>query len=444
MNLRFSLLLAWSCLSLWSGPPAYYVRWRLCELLFFALLYVALVAGADTPGRRTLAAAGALAGLRRSLPPRHQPFAGLFGGEPVGDRARPARLRHDAQPQLPGGFHRGPLPPLPQPSFVFHAPRLRHRAVFAAVAFVSCACLLFTVSWGGWLGWLVSIGVLAGFARGRCRRGAALPRFAALVALLFACFGAFLFANRHTVAADYTGMRTRLLYWRASWAMIRERPVVGHGLNSFQPYISRYLTEIVAADFPGGVPEGGVTVYEGNFAHNELLATWLETGLVGVALLAWLLGAFFSQAARNLSRDAGPLEAALNVGAAGGVAAMLAQGMVSYPFRVPASMTALAFLFAVVGSGAATVPLRPRASASPPPGARCSPSSPRRRGRRSCRRSPPASRGERRYVEARCASFAGACGNGRAAAAARRSGARSPSRRRTTCSARRGAARAAG
>jgi hypothetical protein len=298
--------------------------------------------------------------------------------------------------------------PLSLAFFVFHAPRLRHRAVLAAVAFSSFLCLLFTVSWGGWLGWLVSVGVCAGIARGRCRARAAMPRLAALVAVLFVCFGAFLFANRNTVAADYTGMKTRLLYWRASWAMICERPVVGHGLNSFQPYIPRYLTEIVAADFPDGVPEGGVTVYEGNFAHNELLATWLETGLVGVVLLAWLLAAFFTQAARNLSRDAGPLEAALNVGAAGGVAAMLAQGMVSYPFRVPASMVSLAFLFAVVGNGAAAVPLR-----------------------LSCARLPAAARallallaaaagaaflplpaaplvGERPYVEARYASFSGA------------------------------------
>lgn len=408
MNLPLFLLLAWSCLSLWSGPPAYYVRWRLCELLFFALLYVALVAGADTPGRRTLAAAGALAGLAAISLLGIGHFAGLFGvespwGTGLGRRVYATMLN----PNYLADFIVG-LFPLSLAFFVFHAPRLRHRAVFAAVAFVSCACLLFTVSWGGWLGWLVSIGVLAGFARGRCRRGAALPRFAALVALLFACFGAFLFANRHTVAADYTGMRTRLLYWRASWAMIRERPVVGHGLNSFQPYISRYLTEIVAADFPGGVPEGGVTVYEGNFAHNELLATWLETGLVGVALLAWLLGAFFSQAARNLSRDAGPLEAALNVGAAGGVTAMLAQGMVSYPFRVPASMTALAFLFAVVGSGAATVPLRLSCVRLPAAGRAVLALLAAAAGPALLPAIASPLRGERRYVEARYASFAGA------------------------------------
>jgi O-antigen ligase/Flp pilus assembly protein TadD len=358
INLPLALLLAWSSLSLWTGPDRYYVRWRLYELLLLALLYAAIVSSADSPGRRLFLAGGALAGLSAICLLGIGHYAGLFPvqspwGTGLGTRVYATMLN----PNYLADFIVG-LFPMALALLVWHAPGGRSRVLLGAVAAVSFLCLLFTVSWGGWFGWIVSVGVCASLARGRCRLHASTRPLAALLALLFAALGVFLFANRHTVAADYTGMKTRSLYWRASWAMIREKPFIGHGLNSFQPYIPNYLTKIIAADFADGVPEDGVTVYEGNFAHNEILGTWIETGLIGLALLVWLLSRFFAQAARNLACGAGPLETALNVGAVCGVTAMLGQGMVSYPFRVPASTVSFALLLALVGSGAASRPFR--------------------------------------------------------------------------------------
>ncbi|MEI6634001.1 MAG: O-antigen ligase family protein [Chlamydiota bacterium] len=408
INLPLALLLLWSCLSLWIGPDRYYVRGRLYELLLLALLYAAIVSSADSPARRLFLAAGALAGLSAICLLGIGHYAGLFSvqspwGTGLGTRVYATMLN----PNYLADFIVG-LFPMALALFVWHAPGGRSRALLGAVAAVSFLCLLFTVSWGGWFGWSISVGVCVSLARGRCRLHAATRPLAALLALLFAALGVFLFANRHTVAADYTGMKTRSLYWRASWAMIREKPFVGHGLNSFQPYIPDHLTKIIAANFPDGVPEGGVTVYEGNFAHNEVLGTWIETGLIGLALLVVLLVRFFAQAARNLACGAGPRETALNVGAVCGVAAMLGQGMVSYPFRVPASTVSFALLLAFVGSGTASRSCRVSCAAVPPPVRALLALIALAAGLALLPLAARPLRGEVPYVEARYASYAGA------------------------------------
>lgn len=407
INLPLSLLLAWSCVSLWTETPGYYVRWRLYELLLLALLYAAIVSSADSPLRRISLAAGALAGLSAICLLGIGHYAGVFAvqspwGTGLGTRVYATMLN----PNYLADFIVG-LFPVALALFVWHAPGSRSRLLLGAVAVASFLCLLFTVSWGGWLGWLVSVVGIAAFALGRHRPGAALRPFAALLALLFAALGVFLFANRDTVAADYTGMKTRSLYWRASREMILERPFVGHGLNSFQPNIAAHLTKIIAADFPDGVPEGGVTVYEGNFAHNEILGTWVETGLIGLGLLAWLLAAFFMQASRNLARNAGTLETALNVGAVCGVAAMLGQGMFSYPFRVPASTVSFALLLALVGSGAACRPCRLSCAVVPAPARMLMALLAVAAGSALLPLTARPLRGERAYVEARYASYTG-------------------------------------
>ncbi len=366
INLPLATLLAWSCLSLWTGTPRYYVRWRLYELLLLALLYAALVSSASGPARRLSLASAALAGLAAVSILGIAHYAGLFAMESPWGTGLGARVYATMlNPNYLADFIVG-LFPMTLALSAWNARRPGARALLVSVAAVSFPCLLFTVSWGGWAGWAVSAALCVRLAAGG-RRRAALRPLAGLLALLVAALAVFLAANRRTVASDFTGMKTRALYWRASWRMIRERPFIGRGLNAFQPYAPYHLTRISAEDFPDGVPDGAVTVYEGGFAHNELLGTWVETGIVGVALLAWLMAGFFVQAARNLRHDAGPLETALNVGAVCGVSAMLVQGMVSYPFRVPASTASLALLLALVGSGAAAGGLRPSCAAAPKP-----------------------------------------------------------------------------
>jgi len=356
INLPLALFIAWSVISLWTGPPRCYVLRRLSEISFLALLYVALLSVCGEKRERMILIVASLLGLSTISILGIFHYAGCLPmespwGAGLGRRTYATMLN----PNFLADFIIS-LFPMALSCFVFASRRRAACLLLIAVLMVSTVCLLFTVSWGGWLGWLVSVILCGSFALTRCRAHAMVLRAAAILAVLLGIGAWFLYVNRSTIASDYSGMKYRALYWRASLAMIRERPLIGFGVNSFQPYIPRYLTAIIASDFKDGFPADGktVAVYEGVFAHNEYLAVWLELGIIGFGLFIWLLYRFFSQALNNLSRNGGATEAAITVGAMGGVAAMLAQSIVSYPFRVPASTVSLALLLALVGSGAGT------------------------------------------------------------------------------------------
>lgn len=356
INLPLALFIGWSVISLWTGPPRYYVLKRLSEISCLALLYVTLLSALGDERRKVTLIAASLLGLSTISILGIVHYAGCLPlespwGTGLGRRTYATMLN----PNFLADFIIS-LFPMALSCFIFASRRRAASLLLIAVMIVSTACLLFTVSWGGLLGWLVSVILCVSFVRTRCRPHAMVGRAAAIIALLLGIGAAFLYVNRSTIASDYSGMKYRMLYWRASLDMIRERPLIGFGVNSFPPYIPKYLTAIIAHDFKDGFPSDGktVAVYDGLFAHNEYLAVWLELGVIGFGLFIWLLYRFFSQALNNLARNGGETEAAIMVGAMGGVAAMLAQSIFSYPFRVPASTVSLALLLAFAGSGAGT------------------------------------------------------------------------------------------
>jgi O-antigen ligase/tetratricopeptide (TPR) repeat protein len=356
VNLPLALFISWSILSLWMGPSRYYVLRRLSEVSFLALLYVALLPALRERSARMTLIVAALVGLSTisvfgithyfGCLPLESPWGAGLGRRTYATMLNPNFLADFIISLFPMAFS----------CFIFTARGRAVRNLLVVVMLLSTVCLVFTVSWGGLLGWLVSIILCVSFARTRCRRYAMVARVALIVAVLLGIVAAFLYVNRDTVTSDYSGMKYRMLYWRASLAMIRERPILGFGVNSFQPYIPKYLTEIIASDFKDGFPADGktVAVYDGLFAHDEYLAVWMELGIVGLVFFIWLFYRFFAQGAKNISLNGGALESAIAVGAMGGMAAMLAQSIVSYPFRVPASTTSTALLLAFVGSGAGT------------------------------------------------------------------------------------------
>ena len=88
-----------------------------------------------------------------------------------------------------------------------------------------------------------------------------------------------------------------------TWDMIKDRPLTGHGLDSFAPAFYRQRTE---TEYGRGVfllPQPGAF----QEAHNEYLHTWAELGLPGLLLLLGLMGSsLFLAASRALrEQDAG-------------------------------------------------------------------------------------------------------------------------------------------
>jgi len=90
-------------------------------------------------------------------------------------------------------------------------------------------------------------------------------------------------ANTPTVARNES-VKFRLLTWKQSLRMLRDRPVAGHGLGRFQVIYPEYrLAEIIRMF--------GQHSYMTDHPENLPLELAVELGLTGLGLLAWMLAA---------------------------------------------------------------------------------------------------------------------------------------------------------
>ena len=77
-------------------------------------------------------------------------------------------------------------------------------------------------------------------------------------------------------AKDYPD--DRLAFWHAHWEMIKERPLMGHGMHLGTEYRTPYYESIGLGDF--------IKKYE---AHNQYIQVTTNGGFVGLCLfLTWL------------------------------------------------------------------------------------------------------------------------------------------------------------
>jgi tetratricopeptide (TPR) repeat protein len=142
----------------------------------------------------------------------------------------------------------------------------------------------------------------------------------------------------------------RLDIWSRVWAMVRDMPFTGVGLNTF-PVIQTQF-------YPGFLlgPE--------SHAHNLFLQTTVDLGLPGLWALFWLLAAFAVTARRAYLATADRELRALVVGLAGGVLAYVGYGLVD---TATLGSKPVAALFVMLGLAPAILAAeRARVGAQPP------------------------------------------------------------------------------
>lgn len=143
-----------------------------------------------------------------------------------------------------------------------------------ALTLLLVGCLLWTQSRGALLGFFLGLCFLGAAARGR---KAIHWGIAATIVSITALF--LQFSRRHLfdmlTFAD-SGSRERAEMWTTAWRMILDRPIQGHGINTFMANYSRYASN------PAQNPA---------YAHNCFLQITAETGLLGLAaFLIFLAG----------------------------------------------------------------------------------------------------------------------------------------------------------
>ncbi len=179
------------------------------------------------------------------------------------------------------------------------------RWLLGALALGLVSCLVRTHAVGAWLG--LAAGLIAlGF-------GAAQHRTAWVGLGGLAAIGGW-FGSKFSIVD--IGLTDRWVMWQAAIRMIQDRPVIGHGVNTFMANYLRYWV--------GGERQP-------RYAHNCYLQVAAETGLLGLAAFLWLLGAIGWCIARGVQRAKGA-DRTLLLGLAVGLAAFVAQAAIDTNF----------------------------------------------------------------------------------------------------------------
>lgn len=96
------------------------------------------------------------------------------------------------------------------------------------------------------------------------------------------------------------GILTRVYFWESALLGFRDKPILGHGLNSHDPDVAPYQQAI--SKLHGGF---GYGLLYGAPAHNVYLEVLFELGIVGLLVYLWLWGGMLAWNTRWLQRSKG-------------------------------------------------------------------------------------------------------------------------------------------
>jgi O-antigen ligase len=136
------------------------------------------------------------------------------------------------------------------------------RLILSVISFLGFYCLLKTSSRSAWLGFLAA--VIIYFFIYKKKVALLIPIFL-LVAIMVLPHGLERLNGLFKPEQNTVWERTKL--WQGAWNMIKERPLLGFGVNTF----SRNFPKYKPVDYP-----------DLRYAHNSYLQMWSEIGVIGL------------------------------------------------------------------------------------------------------------------------------------------------------------------
>ncbi len=192
--------------------------------------------------------------------------------------------------------------------FALWVKRLQSPYLFAAL--VIALCLYFTYSRGAWL-----IGVPAGLlALGLM--GGARARRAVIALMIVGALALIPFLQTERAQSLFQiGTGTgffRTSVWQSALAMIRDQPIFGVGLDNFLYAYPKYIN-------PDAWREPNLS-----HPHNIVLDFWTRLGVMGVAVLAWMVAEFYRAGLKRMNGT----QRALVIGLLASMTTTLAHGLI--------------------------------------------------------------------------------------------------------------------
>ena len=212
-----------------------------------------------------------------------------------------------------------------------------------------------TLAKGAWLAFIIgTLAFLIARRKGKVARSpsrsfvlASVITGAALIAIVVLP----LMSNQQAInhLFNWKSINGRILMSVASWEMIRDAPLTGHGLGTFGLRVPDYQAEVLSQPWAERfIPNASFTSY----AHNDYLQLWAELGIFGLLAFVALIWIVLRRG-RSLSDN----PAALGCWAA--VISLLVNAAGAFPFHLPTTLMLFAVLVAAVEAAASKESLRP-------------------------------------------------------------------------------------
>ena len=137
---------------------------------------------------------------------------------------------------------------------------------------------------------------------------------------------------RNALNTQSPALMQRQLIWKTTTRMIREQPLKGNGLGSFERDYLDALGATLESPQNAHLHPYALNVKD---AHNDYLQMWSEAGLVGlVSWLLFLVSVLFALIRQATSKNNQSDDPLLSLGASGSLLAFLVAGLVSFPLHV--------------------------------------------------------------------------------------------------------------
>ncbi len=143
----------------------------------------------------------------------------------------------------------------------------------------------------------------------------------------------------------HAGGPTRLAIWLNSLHIISRHPIIGVGAGNFTYSYVQEISPLVL-NSPSLAPYAGMYT---NAAHNIILQAWIEQGIVGVAVLAFLVGSFFLILLQGI-QYATRINFLIRLGLIMLMAGLLVQGQMNFVLQLPTTLMLFFALIALAGT----------------------------------------------------------------------------------------------
>lgn len=215
-----------------------------------------------------------------------------------------------------------------------------YKALASLALFAAILGLVFSLSRGGWLGFLVALIVVLVFAIRRNRQNLKRALVGVGILLLFLLSLNINFQDliivRLTSQQGQESAFDRITLAQGAIAMIQDEPILGVGANNY----SLLMPEYDPYDF--------AFQHRIVIVHNIYLLVASETGLIGLAAFLWFLAILIIQAKRLATNAPSDVIWLAGVGSLSAFAALTVQGMGDYDLLGNATVFRLLWLFAAI------------------------------------------------------------------------------------------------